>query len=163
MPGTAHPSVLRGPMLASENRQIFAQIEQFVAACPGAQLVRGVHTMRVLAGKPSGFQLSLALDDRHCTLTFDQWSMPFPRNDQTALELFELALHGDVRIRVDAIGARPWRWTLERRTPDGVWQTEQSMGGLKLRFWGRKSVAFLRNDFGFQAWPPEEKPSEAAA
>ena len=72
-------------------------------------------------------------------------------------------MHGDVRLRIDSIGGEPWQWTLERQTSDKGWVAEQSMGVLNLRFWGKKSVAYLRNDFGFKGWSPADKHAVVAA
>ena len=143
-------------MLASESRQIFAQIEQMVALCPKADLLRGVHRLLIPALSPAGFDMSIAIDDYTVHLTFDRWWLHFARNDQAAIELFEQALHGDVRIRVDAIGGNPWNWTLERRLSPCTWVAEQSVGALRLRFWGARTVTNLQNDFGFAgaAWAP---------
>ncbi len=143
-------------MLARESRKIFARIEQMVAACPTADLECGVHRLRIGAQSPSGFDMSLAIDDFSVQLTFDRWWLRFARNDQRAIELFEQALHGDARIRVDAIGAKSWKWTLERRLSANTWVAEQAVGALCLRFWGTRTVTYLQNDFGFAgaAWMP---------
>ena len=143
-------------MLASESRQIFAGIEQMAAACPNANLERGVHRVRIAAASPAGFDMSLAVDEFTVQLTFDRWWLDFARNDYRAIELFEQALTGDARIRVDAIGAKPWKWTLERRLSPNTWVAEQSVGALCLRFWGERTVTYLQNDFGFAgaAWAP---------
>ena len=149
-------------MLAIESRQIFAQIEQMVTACPRAELTRGVASMRVPAVAPDGFDMRFAVEDRHCHLTFDRWSLDFASNDQRALDLFELALHGGVRLRIDTVDGGPWRWTLERQAENRTWVAEQSMGFFNFRFWGTKGVTYLQNDFGFRAWSPAPR-SEAAA
>ena len=143
-------------MLASESRQIFAQIEEMAAACPQAELERGVHRFRIAAASPTGFDMSLAVDEFTVELTFDRWWLHFARNDHRAIELFEQALTGDVRIRIDAIAGKPRNWTLERRLSPNTWMAEQSVGVLRLWIWGERTVTYLQNDFGFAdaAWAP---------
>lgn len=155
-------------MLAIDSRQFFSHVEQVVSACPRAELVRGIASMRIPAPRPQsencqqGFDICVTFDDRKCRLRFDRWSLDFARNDHRAMELFEQAMHGDVRLRVDTIGGEPWHWTLERHTSDKGWVAEQSMGVLNLRFWGQRGVTYLCNDFGFQAWTPLANRANAA-
>ncbi len=156
-------------MLAIDSRQFFAQVEQVVTACPRATLERGIASIRVPAAPPqgvkgnAGFDIRVTFDDRVCRLTFDRWSLEFARNDHGAMELFEHAMHGDVRLRIDSVDGNPWWWTLERHTSDKGWVSVQSMGFLNLRFWGKKSVTYLQNDFGFKAWSPTENRAHVAA
>lgn len=156
-------------MLAIDSRQIFAHVEQVVAACPRATLVRGIASMRIPAALPqgasgqAGFDICVTFDDRLCRLTFDRWSLDFARNDHRAMELFEQAMQGDVRLRIDTVGGQPWQWTLERQTSNKGWVAEQSMGVLNLRFWGKKRVVYRQNDFGFKAWTPAPNRAVAAA
>ena len=141
-------------MLASESRQIFTQIEQMLAACPRARHVRGLRSLSIPASGPEGFDVMLALDQSECILCFDGWSLEFNRPEQ-ALHYVELALHGEMRLKIDSIGGRPWRWTVERLGPDRAWLVENVMGFLRLRFWGEKRVTYLCNDFGFAGWTPK--------
>ena len=138
-------------MLASESRQIFAQIERMLSSCPAARHVRGVRSLSVPASGPDGFDIVLALDQSECILCLDGWSLEFNRPEQ-ALEYVELALCGDLRLRINSLAGRPWRWTLERLALDRSWKVENVMGYLRLRFWGEKRVIYLRNDFGFTGW-----------
>ncbi len=84
-------------------------------------------------------------DGRHI-LTFGDWTEEFG-DAALANRLIAAAIDGTARLKVDAVGGRSWRWTLECLDEDGRWHPESTVGLVIWRFWGKPSTSYLRNVF----------------
>jgi hypothetical protein len=68
----------------------------------------------------TGFNVSLLRTQSHWVVFFDGWHDEF-QDLPSALRLCAEALAGDLRLRVDLSGGKPWRWTVERQAGEGRW------------------------------------------
>lgn len=68
----------------------------------------------------TGFTISLLRSSDCWIVFFDDWHDEFP-DLEMVLVLIGQALSGNVRLRVDRMGQKPWRWTVERKLADRTW------------------------------------------
>lgn len=133
-------------MLAKQERSFLEDLEAMARTCTGAMVERGPSGMTVSASGLNGFNMSVMVEEGRYALYFDNWVEEFEL-EEIARELFEAALKGEVRIKVDILSGRRWRWTLERVDSAGNWHAESSTDHVIWRFWGRQSTIYLRNTF----------------
>jgi len=143
-------------MLAKQENVFLQEIESSVRGCTGAMVERHSSGLTVSASGPRGFRMSVMVENGRYAVYFDNWFEEFDCPD-AARQMFEAALKGEARLKVDMLSGRRWRWTLERRDEAGTWQTESTTGHVIWRFWGRQSSVYLRN-----AFPPLMLPTDAA-
>lgn len=93
--------------------------------------------------------MTILIEDGCYVLAFDEWTEEF-EDAAAARGLFASALDGSARLKVESLSGRPWRWTLESLDPTGQWIAQSTIGHPIWRFWGRRSVDYLRNDFAQQ-------------
>ena len=133
-------------MLAKQEDAFLKDIESSVRCRTGTLLVRHPTGLTVNASGPLGFRMSATVEDGRYALYFDEWFEEF-ECEEIAREIFEAALRGEVRLKVDILSGRRWRWTLERLDANGNWRSEGSVGHVLWRFWGRQTSIHLRNEF----------------
>ena len=125
-----------------------------------ARLNRGVHCWSVPARSPEGFRTSFAIDDQQCTLYFDECAVDVASVAQ-ALDLLRAALSGEIRLRIDTVSGRAYRWSVERQNVDGNWRAEHVIAVFNFKFWGRVASVYRQNDFcGRRFTPAIEVPAQ---
>ncbi len=142
-------------MLAKQEDLFLQDIEAVIRECGGAQVTRFQSGVSVKASGPNGFDMTAMVEDGRFALYFDNWVEEF-ECEAIARGLFEAALAGKARLRVDMLSGRRWRWTLERLEDGGDWVPESTIGHVTWRFWGRQSSIYLRNCFPRQPSRTEE-------
>jgi hypothetical protein len=143
-------------MLAEQENAFLQEIENSARDRAGAMVERHPSGLTVSASGPRGFSMSVMVENGRYVVYFDNWFEEFDC-PETARQMFEAALKGEARLKVDMLSGRRWRWTLERRDDAGTWHTESTTGHVIWRFWGRQSSVYLRN-----AFPPLMLPTDAA-
>lgn len=137
--------------------RLAAKIEELVRHNPDVRLDHGDDFIRVTPLSPTGLPVTLILADGRCTVALATWHDDFECVD-LALSFVELAISGDLRVKVETVGAKPHAWTVERLMRDGTWAVESSMSAVRLFTWGRRAVHYLRNDWvpapDILAFPP---------
>lgn len=133
-------------MRAGHENSFLADIETAARSCSGAVTVRTPSALTVSASGPEGFTMAATVDDGRFVLYFDDWFEEF-ESEEMARQMFEAALNGKARLKVDALAGKRWRWTLELQCDDGTWRAESTTGHVLWRFWGQQSSFYLRNEF----------------
>ncbi|MEZ5854849.1 MAG: hypothetical protein R3D67_08935 [Hyphomicrobiaceae bacterium] len=133
-------------MLVRREQLFLEELAGFLDLCGGAEIVTTPTGIVVGAAGADGFDIALTVVDGQFVLSFDRWEETFGDADYVK-SLFAAALRGDARLRVDTLGGKRWRWTLECRRNGEDWIAESSMGVPIWRFWGKPDVIFLRNDY----------------
>jgi hypothetical protein len=139
---------------AQPGSSFFRDLEDSARAYAADGLQRFVDGFSVSASGPAGFDMWLTAEKGCYTLRFDDWIEEF-ECAETAREIFEAALRGEARVRIDMLADQRWRWTLERRDASGTWLPESTLSRAIWRFWGRETTIYLRNEF------PETLPPNA--
>jgi hypothetical protein len=112
----------------------------------GVRLSSGADHVRVHASGAEGFDAGIVLSDGACIVTLGAWHDDFDSVDM-AMEYLELAVKGALRLKIERVGARPRRWTVERRQDNQTW-VEAAMMDVPMFFrTGARSTTYLRNDF----------------
>lgn len=145
-------------MQANDIHELVAQAAMLIESFPHADLIRGIHCLTVPATSPGGFRTRFAIDKQQCTLYFDDCAVDVASTAQ-ALELLELALSGELRLRIDTVSGRPHRWSVERRNVDGGWRAEHVASVFNFKFWGRTASVCRQNDFGHRVRTPTNEMS----
>jgi len=146
-------------MLARQERSFLQDVERAARAFAGVSIDGGSSGLTVSGSGRDGFNMSVVVEAGRYALYFDNW-MEEVDSEQIARELFEAALRGDARLKVDLRGGRPWQWTLER-LENGSWRTESAVNHVTWRFWGRDSTVYLRNTFPPLVLPPVDSTGKA--
>lgn len=137
-------------MLARPDHEFLQSVEIALSACTGVQVTRFATGVTVKSSGPDGFDITVMAEDGLYILQFDNWTEEF-LTEEPALRTFAAALAGEARLRVDTLGGRRWRWTLEIRDRDGQWRPESTIGHVTWRLWGRQASLHLRNAFAMKA------------
>lgn len=143
-------------LLAGTEHPVLEDIGSGLSGLFATHVVRSPSSISVRASDPSGFDMTMFVDDGRYVLAFDEWTEESEDADR-ARALFAAALQGHARLKVEYLSGRPWRWTLERLDA-GRWMPESTMAHAIWRFWGRSSVGYLRNSF---AVAPEARQAPA--
>ena len=111
---------LKCPAEADEASPLIAVRRLLLALAPHdcISLTQDCLTIRPATG--TGFTISLLRGPGSWIVFFDGWHDEFP-DLEMVLALIRQALSGEVRLRVDRMGQKPWRWTVERRLGDATW------------------------------------------
>lgn len=137
-------------MIAGLVDHFLDDLDQSVSRYLGATSVRAPSGITVAASGRRGFDMALLVVHGECTLCFDGWKETFSDIEQVR-GLFEAALRGTARLKVDTLSGKPWRWTLERLDEADQWIAESTIGHPTWRFWGEVGSVYLRNVFPQQA------------
>jgi hypothetical protein len=98
----------------------------------------------VIPARSSGeFQIAATFYANKWILSFDNWHDDFD-DIESVLRLISQALSGSLRLRIDRIGGRPVRWTLERNTKDDSWIELYSNGVFFIEFGRHKDSIYRR-------------------
>jgi hypothetical protein len=149
-------------MLAKQEDLFLRDLESAARECAGATVKRYPSGLSVKSSGPDGFDMAVIVEDGHYSLYFDNWAEEL-ENGEIAREMFEAALKGNARLRVDMLSGRRWRWTLEKKDEDGSWLTASTTGHVLWRFWGRQSSIYLRNAFPKHPLPTVHAASSSRA
>lgn len=95
------------------------------------------------ARSSSEFQIAATYYANKWILSFDDWHDDF-EDIESVLQLVSQALSGSLRLRIDRIGGRPVRWTLERNTKDDCWIELYSNGVFFIEFGRHKDSIYRR-------------------
>ncbi len=101
-------------------QRALSAVESLLAKYPYSSVKRGSDWITVLPACDDGFSVSLMADAGRLTVALADWYDDF-ESLPAALHLMELALKGDIRVRVDSIGGSPIRWTVEQCNFAGEW------------------------------------------
>ncbi len=74
---------------------------------------------------------------------FDFWHEEFNQEEE-ALNCFALGLSNLCRLKIEAKGNKPFKWTVEFMQ-EGVWKEESTTGIFNFAFWKKRHVYFLQN------------------
>lgn len=89
--------------------------------------------------------MTAILSGGHCTLAIGAWHEDM-ESLETTLAYAKLAVDGDLRVRVDKIGGKPWQCALERRLDDDSWREESVVVFPRLNLLRRqKTTQYMRN------------------
>jgi hypothetical protein len=133
-------------MLVRRDQAFLHDIETVIRRFDAAKMQRLTNGFAVEASGTDGFDMAVLVENGHFILCFGNWSEDF-ESDEVARRLFEAALDGKARLKIDSLGGQPWRWTLERLDDSGRWSPESTMAHMTWRFWGRASTIYLSNSF----------------
>ncbi len=133
-------------MLVRREQLFLEELAELLRLCSGAQVVSTPSGLSIGAANADGFDMAVTVFDGQYVLTFDRWEETFSDVGYVK-SLFEAAVRGDARLRVDTLAGKRWRWTLERRRNEDEWIAESSIGHPIWRFWGKPEATFLRNEF----------------
>jgi len=131
-------------MLAHRERLFIDDLDSAIRLQCGREPCRLANGLVVQPSGPEGFGLTVIADAGRYALYFDGWAEEFG-SDEIVRRLVLAALSGDVRLRVDLLGGRRWRWTLESLDANGAWQPESTLSHVTWRFWGARETQYLRN------------------
>jgi len=132
--------------LSATNQLFLRELEARLARFRDVDRARSANSLSVAASGPDGFAIAMIVGDGGFTLRFDGWQETLHDTAQ-ARALFQAALSGEARLRVDTLAGRRWRWTLELLRSDGRWAPESTLGHPTWRLYGRSGVVYLRNSF----------------
>lgn len=140
------------PMLAAESLLLMEALERLVAGIDGAEIQRGPSSARISTKCSDSFDIWVGFDAQGFAVKLDSAVLEGLRREQ-ALEFVEEALEGKIRIKVDAVGGKPWQWTVERLAPNGQWAAESVTGRIAFRWWRQETTAYKLNvPASEQAW-----------
>ncbi len=121
------------------------QLRKALQDRPDARIVVAGNSVTVMRRSPEGPDVTAILADGRCTLAIAAWHEDMPSLDAT-LSYAKLAVDGDLRVRVDRIGGKPWQYALERRLGDDSWIEESVVVFPRLNLLRRqKTTHYLRN------------------
>ena len=133
-------------MLVRREQLFLEELAESLVLCRGAQIVTTPTGLVVGASGADGFDIALGAVEGEYVLSFDRWEETFT-DSAYVKSLFQAALRGDARLRIDTLAGKRWRWTLECRRSGEDWIAESSIGVPIWRFWGKPDVIFLRNQY----------------
>lgn len=92
-----------------------------------------------------GPDVAANLVDGRCTLSIGGWHDEMQSLD-VAADYIKMAVAGQLRVRVDRLGGKPWQIALERRLDDGSWQEESGIRFPRFNPFRRgKTTEYLQN------------------
>lgn len=115
-------------------------------ARPEAQVIIENDSVTVLRLTPDGPDVTAIIADGRCTLAIGAWHDDLYSLDVT-LDYMRMAVEGSLRVRVDRMNGKPWKYALERRLDNGSWQEESVLELPRFNLWGRRriSTTYLHN------------------
>lgn len=126
--------------------ELATHVRRAVAGRPDAQVLVDTDSVTVLRLTPEGPDVTAILADGRCTLAIGSWYDDMYSLDLT-LAYVQMAVEGNLRVRVDRLGNKPWQYALERRAADGTWHEESVVTLPRFRLWaGEKTTTYLHND-----------------
>jgi hypothetical protein len=121
------------------------QLRKALKDQPDAKIVVDGESVTVLRRSPDGPDVTAILSEGRCTLSIGAWHEDMESFDAT-LAYAKLAVEGDLRVRIDKIGRKPWQYALERRLEDNSWREESVVVFPRLNLLRRqKTTHYLRN------------------
>ncbi|MDX2156537.1 MAG: hypothetical protein SFW09_08500 [Hyphomicrobiaceae bacterium] len=133
-------------MLARPQQLVLDELEARLSRCPGTMMKRSSTGLAVAGSGPNGFDMALIASEGQYLVAFDGWEETFD-DVSNASKLLEDAVNGLARLRIDTLGGKSWRWTLERLDANGRWVPHSTVGQPVWRFWGKAKVHYLHNEF----------------
>jgi hypothetical protein len=113
-----------------------------------ARVVIEDNAVTVLRVTPHGPDVTVIFSNGRCTLAIGSWHDDLVSLD-TVMEYVKLAVTGGLRVRIDQLSGKPWKYALERRLDDGAWQEESVLMIPRLAFWNRRqTTTYLQNGLG---------------
>jgi hypothetical protein len=121
------------------------QLKRELRSRPEAQVIIENESVTVLRLTPQGPDVTAIISEGRCTLAIGAWHDDMDSIDVT-LAYVRMAVEGDLRVRVDKLGGKPWKYALERRLEDGSWQEESVLELPRFPFLARqKTTHYLQN------------------
>lgn len=112
---------------------------------PGTQMEVHSDSVTVLRVTPTGPDVTAILSDGRCTLAIGPWHEDMESLDATVTYV-KMAVCGDLRVRIDNLGGKPWQYALERHLEDGSWQEESVLILPRFSLWAKqKTTHYLHN------------------
>lgn len=91
-----------------------------------------------------GPDVSVLVSGHRCTVAIGPWYEDMPSLDM-ALEYVTRAVDGAMRVRIDTLGGKPWKYTLER-LESGSWVEESAVVLPRLTLWKRDvTTRYMQN------------------
>lgn len=92
----------------------------------------------------NGPDISVLVADQRCTVSIGPWFEDMPSLDM-ALEYVTRAVDGSLRVRIDSLGGKPWKFILEREVA-GEWVEDSAVVLSRITLWKRDvATRYLRN------------------
>jgi len=101
--------------------RVLKEITQLLQDYPTLPLILSENRISIARIAPDGFPISVETDRGRYVVRLGEWSDEFALANEV-VDLLEVALRGDIRLRVD-IDAYGKHWAAERRLPTGEWIT----------------------------------------
>jgi len=102
---------------------IAGRVEAMCAAYCGVELVAGSDFIRICGSEPRGFDIVLSLVAGGYVLSLGGWHDEFT-DVEAALCYMQLALAGNLRLKIECCGRKVRSWVIERRCDDDGWREE---------------------------------------
>jgi hypothetical protein len=92
-----------------------------------------------------GPDVSVFVSASRCSVAIASWYEDMPSLDM-AIEYATQAVKGTLRVRIDTLGGKPWKYVLERLVSDGDWQEESAVVFPRVTLWKREVTSrYLQN------------------
>jgi hypothetical protein len=109
---------------------------------PVGRLSIGDELLAIRARNNDEFNIAILACNGNLIVALDDWHDEF-YDIEAAVAFVSQAILGNIRLRVDRIGGRPWRWTVERRSFNGLW-IELYVNSIFIFDWGRSKDTIYR-------------------
>jgi hypothetical protein len=142
--GRAMPDV--ADVVDDEQTPPLAVLDMVENRCLAARLKtqREAGAVSILASVPEGFAIRVIVAEDGYIVCFGNWHTMLASRRQV-LEYVEAAITGAVRLKCERLGAKPWRYTVERRASHGAWTEEDVMQFARLQFGRTVSTEYRCN------------------
>jgi hypothetical protein len=124
-----------------------AEIIDRIRKYPSLDYTADENSISIQPADAQGFPVELLQHSWGYAVYFGEWHEEFKSSDMDeALDCFMLGLSESCRLKVDARGGFPYRWTLEAKHDDR-WVAGSEMGLFFFPFWRRRTSMYLQNSF----------------
>jgi hypothetical protein len=118
----------------SRTHEILSDLRNIISRQPVARLEIASDGF-LLHPQESGFTIKVIPTSDQPILAFAGW------HDELDWDVcqgyIEAALAGHLRVRIETLNCKPWKWALETVQPDGEWAELAAMSCLRLHLWKR--------------------------
>lgn len=131
---------------AADPRARLSVLAELEARCVQAviDVRREAGAITIPASVAQGFAVRVIVADGGYIVCFGNWHTTLASRHQV-LRYVEDALAGDVRLKCERIGGKPWRYTVERHDRNGGWTEEDVLEFARFRFGRALSTEYRRN------------------
>jgi hypothetical protein len=119
-------------------------IEQKCQKYPGLRYERKGAAITVFPRDETGFPVSYARGGDNHVVSFLGWHEEFSAEEE-ALNCFAFGLSKECRLQVRYKGDRAYKWIVELKTAEGVWEPKSEVGLLFFPYWRKSRIVYLEN------------------